>query len=411
MSLRFSTGIITQRGQRDHNQDAVFHYAEVFSLDFLEKYTEFNERFLVFRSSLYDAMKRIRSYEWLMKERPIGDFGKKFPVIYKLVDQVIKNAIAQYEGQIHHPEVQDRIISELEELGELCVDLPLFVKLYGIQLQSALLFDQTEAQDAHKVFETDYRHEVFSQVSHELRKWKGLDEVNRNYLQSDAEVEREETRKKRIKDAIAARGRLFAVADGVAGSHEGHFASRFVTKGLRRYYEAKQHIISGLPRGEILKEVIEEIDDELSRRGQKASGTTLTAALIEGNTLWVSWVGDTEAYLIRPGEDVRRFTPGHGEVSHEEARQRFVSYMGQGLKGSVHLEPPQPLQAGDRIVIASDGLTRFVTQKRIKEIVCTDLTAQEMAEKLAAEATPLSDDNITAIVITAEREGTPLSAF
>lgn len=415
MCFNLSTGIITKRGQRENNQDAVFHYAELFELDFLEKYAEFNERFLLFRSELYDAMKRIRSYEWLMKERPVQDFEKKFPVVYKWIDAVIKHAAAKHDGKIDNPEVQDLIISELENLGEGCVDLPLFVKLYGLQIKSAFLEGTSEAQDAHKTFEIEYKHGVFSQVGHDLEKWKGLDTVDRKYLQSDAEVKQEEERKRRINDAISARGRLYAVADGVAGSHEGHAASRFVTSALRRYYEAKQHITSGMPRGEILKAVIEEIDDDLSRLGKKASGTTLTAALIEGETLWVCWVGDTEAYFLRPGKDVRRLTPGHGEVSHEEARQRFVSYMGQGLKGSVHIEElkddlgkSKELQAGDRIVIASDGVTRFVKQARIQEIVCEAASAQKAAEALVEEATSkLSDDNMTAVVIYVEKAEDP----
>jgi serine/threonine protein phosphatase PrpC len=409
MRFCLSTGIITKRGKRENNQDAVFHYVELFDLDFLEKYAALNDDFLGLRGKLYEAMKRIRSYEWLMKEKSVQDFGKKYPVIHKLIDALIQNAVSEHDGKIDTPEVQDIIIEKLEALGEQCLDLPLYVKLYGIQLKSFLLENRVEAENAHKTFETEYRHPVFSEVFKQLEKRKAHDPVDRKYLQLPAAVEQEETRKARINEAIAARGQLFAVADGVAGSHEGHSASRFVTQALRRYYEAKQHITSGLSRGDILKSVIEDIDDELSHLAQKASGTTLTAVLIDGATLWVCWVGDTEAYLIRQTEKgVIRLTPGHGEVPPEAVRQHFISYMGQGLKGSVHLESPTAVQAGDRIVIASDGLARFVSAAKMnmRDVVCQAKTAQEAAETLAEKVTPFSDDNITAVVIEVGLEQT-----
>ena len=160
-----------------------------------------------------------------------------------------------------------------------------------------------------------------------------------------------------------------------------------------------------MSRGEILKLVIEEIDEELSRFCKKESGTTLTAVLIEGKTLWVCWVGDTEAYLIRQG-GVQRLTPGYGEVSHEEARQHFISYLGQGQKGSVHLSEPRQLKAGDMILIASDGLTRYVKQAQIQigEIVCNAKKPQEAAETLVEKVMPFSDDNLTAVVINVDGE-------
>jgi protein phosphatase len=395
MTLDTRTGIITRRGKRPINQDSVFHYTELFELEYLDKYTELNGDLHLVKRKIYEGLKRFRSHKWLMGEEAVQNFKAKFPIIYQFLDEVIETVAAEHGDTLSNEAAKTAVIDGLAALKGKLLDLPLYVNLYGIQRKSFIIAGKSEAENAYKTFQTEYGHEVFEPL---------FEQLDKEYRELEPQIKLEKTRQKRFNDAIRTRGRLFAVADGIAGAQEGHIASRFATVSLRKYYEAKEHLTSGLSCGVILQRVIEEIDKEI-KQFSIPTGTTLTAVLIEEDQLWVCWVGDTAAYLIQRDGSVELLTPGLEKLSSDEATQPLTSYLGQGLLGGIHLEGPKALQAGDRILIASDGVSRYLSSEQIGEVVHNpQKSPQEAAQRLVELAMEASDDNMTALVINVSGE-------
>jgi beta-lactam-binding protein with PASTA domain/serine/threonine protein phosphatase PrpC len=119
-------------------------------------------------------------------------------------------------------------------------------------------------------------------------------------------------------------------------------------------------------------------------------GTTLTAALVVGNRLWVAHVGDSRAYLLRDG--------GAEQLTEDQAipPNRLTQALGMGGNGVVPDVFPRDLQEGDVILLTSDGLHTALRPRDLHLAVRTSSDAQTTCQKLVGAAR-LRDgsDNIT----------------
>jgi protein phosphatase len=143
-------------------------------------------------------------------------------------------------------------------------------------------------------------------------------------------------------------------------------------------------------------------------------GTTLTAAIVDGEAVHLVHVGDSRAYLLRAGA-LRQLTDDHtlvnrmlkaGEISSEEAAQhphRNVLTRVVGTDPEVQVdEDDVGLLDGDRLLLCSDGLTDMLTESQIQAILESTPEPQEAADRLVRAANRAGGiDNITVIVIDA----------
>lgn len=150
-----------------------------------------------------------------------------------------------------------------------------------------------------------------------------------------------------------------------------------------------------------------QTDEEL-----RGMGTTLTSALIIGQALYTSNVGDSRVYLIRDGV-AERITKDNsyvqqlvdmGRITDEEARV----YPGRNLITKAlgvgeEVEPDftcTALLSGDRILLCSDGLSNSVNDGEIAAIVCGEGDGEQKINYLVQYANIQGgDDNITAVLI------------
>jgi hypothetical protein len=100
--------------------------------------------------------------------------------------------------------------------------------------------------------------------------------------------------------------------------------------------------------------------------------TTMVAAAIWEDSLTIANVGDSRAYLIR-NDAVQQLTRDHnlaselvrdGVITEEEAqnspvKSRITRSLGGELDVFVDVFPDIPLRTGDRLLLCSDGLTRY----------------------------------------------------
>ncbi len=209
-------------------------------------------------------------------------------------------------------------------------------------------------------------------------------------------------------------GCLYVVADGVGGAAQGERASKYaVQKLLYAYYQR-----TTLPPGERLQSIIQEIGNDIYAYGRSPHGarmaTTLVAAVVWRETLIVANVGDSRAYLLRAGE-ARQITQDHslvaemvrnGLLTEEEAEEsQYKNRLTRSLGGEANPKVDifeEPLAEGDRILLCSDGLSRYATPADIVRLTA-DATPEEAVQRLVDFANQQGGaDNISAILIAVE---------
>ncbi len=214
-------------------------------------------------------------------------------------------------------------------------------------------------------------------------------------------------------DLAKRKGRLYAVADGMGGHAAGEVASQQAISTLFKEYYASPSI----EVIERMKEAIEAANAEVHAqasldRAKAGMGTTLVAAVLHGDDLYVANVGDSRAYLVRE-QSIEQITRDHswvneqvqaGIITEQEAREhlyRNIITRSLGTKPDVDIDFFQKkMQPGDVLVLCCDGLSNEVEDDEIARIVSTTHSAQEAVQKLIDLANQRGGpDNITAIVV------------
>jgi protein phosphatase len=188
---------------------------------------------------------------------------------------------------------------------------------------------------------------------------------------------------------------------------------RVVHDGLTRRSEA----------GQVVRQALAEANQAIiaASREQpegRRMGTTAVLALQQEGQVYVAGLGDSRAYLIRQGR-VEQLTVDHsvaqalvacGALTAEEARHspyQHVLHKFLGCAGMVEGAEIRPFtpQAGDRLLLASDGLTNHIEEQDLCDGPRLFPNPQAWAEYLVDAALQRgSRDNVTCVVIAFERE-------
>jgi len=207
-------------------------------------------------------------------------------------------------------------------------------------------------------------------------------------------------------------GCLYVVADGVGGGAWGERASRYAVQTLLYEYYRRADV----PPAERLVQIIQEINSaiysySLAEAAGRAVATTLVAAVVWHDQLIVANVGDSRAYLVRDGR-VEQITHDHN-LTHEMRRTgvmteteilnaKIPNRLVRSLGGRPHTEVDiftQTLQTDDRIILCSDGLTRYITAWDLLRLT-EPYAPEEAVQTLIAYANAQGGaDNISVIVV------------
>ena len=216
-------------------------------------------------------------------------------------------------------------------------------------------------------------------------------------------------------DAYLVEPPLYAVADGMGGHRGGEVASQLALETIADLFRT-----GGIPLAEQVRRANQAVFERSGAdRAVAGMGTTLTAALVQGEVAHLMHVGDSRAYLLRAGT-LRQLTEDHtlvnrmvkaGEITAEEAEvhpHRNVITRSLGTEADIDIdEQDVGLLEGDRLLLCSDGLSGMLTEDQIQAILEATPTAQEAADRLVVAANRAGGvDNITVLVI-AMIEGEP----
>ena len=205
---------------------------------------------------------------------------------------------------------------------------------------------------------------------------------------------------------------LFGVADGVGGLPGGAEAAQLAVETVAE--TARAAIASGCLD---LNESVQAANRKVLALGQQISpnmgiGTTLTVGCIRDQTLIIAHVGDSRCYGSRGGvfsrltedhsvENEARLRRAKGDVVyyHEANRNALTRCVGQPTPPDVDLIT-RPLQAGDRYLFCSDGVTRMLPDSELGAILMKFPDPKSAIEDIVTLAVRRGGpDNATAVAV------------
>ncbi len=208
---------------------------------------------------------------------------------------------------------------------------------------------------------------------------------------------------------------LYLVADGMGGHAGGDVASAIAAQRIAEadiLYPTAEDAVMALQSALIaanglLAETVFE-HNELT-----GMGTTVSAIARVGDQLGVAHIGDSRIYRFRDGE-LKQITTDHtfvqrlvesGRITPEEAAVHPRRAVLMRVLGDVDASPEidsgvVDTQPGDRWLLCSDGLSGYVSDEKMTQILATIRTAQGAADRLVKESLDNgAPDNVTVVVV------------
>ena len=191
-------------------------------------------------------------------------------------------------------------------------------------------------------------------------------------------------------------GGLFAIADGNGNSRmSGEQASRRAAQALcdAVYAPGSATPAERLRQGfQLAHQRVAALADQTG--SDQRVFTTLTAALIYDNVLYLSHIGDSRAYLLRNWV-LTPLTDDHLSPSNSA---QLVRAVGVGREPSIDQPRPLPLAPNDRILLCSDGLSDIVAEEQIGALLARR-SPKRAAQALLAATRQHTQDDVSVVVV------------
>ena len=216
-------------------------------------------------------------------------------------------------------------------------------------------------------------------------------------------------------DANEYRG-LFIVADGMGGHAAGEVASEMAVQIISQRLANLRDLAD--PRSaEQVREALKAANAAIFERtvtevDKQGMGTTASVLLLAGSRYLIGQVGDSRIYLLRDGA-LKQITKDHsyvqeqvdaGFLTPEQARYHpYSNVITRCVGAGQEVEPDSytgEARAGDLYLVASDGLTGMVDDRRLQQLLLSRASPGRLVDALISEANGRGGlDNITAIVV------------
>jgi protein phosphatase len=212
---------------------------------------------------------------------------------------------------------------------------------------------------------------------------------------------------------LAQNGWIYLVADGVGGADAGEVASHFASERMIAHFVENHQEPDW---GRRLLDAMQAANSDLrqlvaERNSNSRMATTMVAAVLQENQVFIGNVGDSRAYHWR-NRLIQQITRDQslvaklleeGAITEAEAeshpRKNVILYsLGSENKPKIDLFT-LTLLPGDILLLCSDGLTRHVSDREIN-----DMLGQKPPHEAAGLLTQMArqrggEDNISVVVI------------
>jgi len=221
---------------------------------------------------------------------------------------------------------------------------------------------------------------------------------------------------------------FIAVADGMGGYQRGDVAAELACNVVKETLSAHKHVIDLYRRApsEASQSAVQTMLDTAMQRACKEvheaaiamtgkggrMGTTMDLLLQSGRTAFIAHVGDGRIYLIREGE-IHQLTQDHtlaaqqaqdgvptAEVSGRNVITRALGVFPNVLVDSLAFD----LNVGDRLVVCSDGLYRYIDEEELVEEMPKGGVAETVDRLINMANQRGGRDNISVVVLEVEAE-------
>ena len=209
---------------------------------------------------------------------------------------------------------------------------------------------------------------------------------------------------------------IFVVCDGMGGMAAGEVASSIaVEHTLQAYRDLCTDDLSPQERLHCAIASANTVIWQMARNDDKlrGMGTTLVAACVNGKDIVIGNVGDSRAYLLR-GDACVQITEDHSCTVSQEIRaedgessstsmRRFIT---RAVGAEAIVKPDffvAELEPGDMILLATDGLTRYLDQEEISRHIRPEDDLHEICRSLIATVYANgAEDNVTCLLLRAD---------
>ena len=215
------------------------------------------------------------------------------------------------------------------------------------------------------------------------------------------------------------------VADGLGGHEMGEIASSMAVDLFRKEFTRSTEGNTSLNKvsiGDVLKDLVVNISEEIHQFGttgesmhrdpfRAGMATTITAAVVVENVVYVVHVGDSRAYLLRNGnllqitEDdtliAERVRSGKATDQDLIGIDRNVITQALGLDMVInpHIYSVA-LQGGDQVLLCSDGLHGYLSDQCILHLIDAYSEDIDMSSFVQQAIKYGSKDNITVLLLS-----------
>jgi protein phosphatase len=208
------------------------------------------------------------------------------------------------------------------------------------------------------------------------------------------------------------------LADGMGGHSKGELASRIAVDFVASFL--REDLLTPRQPGEWavrLPELVKKANvkvylGSLDQAENKGMGTTLTALVVSQRDVVVAHVGDCRVYMFRDG-NLRQLTVDHtlvqemvdaGSLTPDETRnhpRRNVLTRALGFPEFINPDVMRAtLEAGDLLLLCSDGLHGFVSDEAIAASLSGSGEPQAAVDRLVqASLDAGGEDNVTVLVL------------
>ena len=211
------------------------------------------------------------------------------------------------------------------------------------------------------------------------------------------------------------------VCDGMGGTIDGELASKTAIS-VMSYAYSNYSLEKNVDAASFLHQAMTAADRAVSAKMTRGvGGTTLVSVIISENQMhWIS-VGDSRLYIARSGELLQATRDHNYRLRLDEMLERgeltpdlyekesaqgaaLLSYLGRGTITLYDLtQSAFHLQQGDTILLATDGLTKALSDEEISTIITSGDKISQKADTLICQAcsrgVAAPQDNTTFVVI------------